>query len=105
MADVRDLMRRMDQRIYSSRIVHAVLRFGTSELQGAFFAKPREVFIAGVGMQGVGISFECQYDDDIASLSVLDEVSIDDYGTFLFRRELQPGGDESGKTIIELAEP
>lgn len=105
MAEVRDLMRRMDKRIYGSRIVHSILRFGTSELQGAFFSKPREVLVAGVGIQGVGISFECQYDDDIATLASLDEVTVDDYGTLLFRRELQPGGDESGKTIIELAEP
>lgn len=53
---------------------------------------------------GVGVSFECQYDDDIAQLQLGDAIVIEDYGSFRFLRELQPGGDESGHTIIELGE-
>lgn len=105
MAGVRDLMTRVDARIHRSRIVRAVATFGTSDLQGAFFLEPREISMPGGNIQGVGISFECTYDDDIASLVEGDPITIDDYGTFRFLREVQPGGDESGHTIIELGEP
>lgn len=104
MAGVRDLMRRVDARIHRSKIVRAVATFGTSDLEGAFFDKPREVAMPGGAIMGIGISFECTYDDDIATLALNDTIQIDDYGTFRFLRELQPGGDESGKTIIELGE-
>jgi hypothetical protein len=104
MAGVRDRMRRVDARIYRCPIVRAVATFGTSEIPGAFFDKPREVPMPGGAVMGVGVSFECQYDDDIAQLANGDPFTVEDYGTFRFLRELQPGGDESGKTIIELGE-
>ena len=104
MAGVRDFMRAVDARIYSSPIVRAVMSFGTSELQGCYFSKPREIVLPGGAVQHVGMSFECQYDDDIATLANGDPVAVDDYGTFRFLHELQPGGDESGKTIILLGE-
>jgi hypothetical protein len=104
MADVRDLMRRVDARIYHSRVVRAVARFGTSEITGAYFQKPREVILPGGGVQTVGLSFECQHVPAIADLIEGDEISIDDYGTFRFLHELLPGGDESGRTIMVLGE-
>lgn len=104
MAGVRDLMRDVDARIYASPIVHAVLAFGTSEIPGAFFDKPRQVALPGGDVMSVGISFECQYTNEIGDLQAQDHVSVDDYGTYRFLRELLPGGDESGKTIIELGQ-
>lgn len=104
MAGVRDLMRRVDARIHRSKIVRAVAYFGTSAIPGIFFDKPREVPMPGGAVMGIGISFECTYDDDIATLAQNDHITVDDYGTYRFLRELQPGGDESGKTIIELGE-
>jgi hypothetical protein len=104
MAGVRDLMRRVDARIHRSKIVRAVAYFGTSQIPGVFFDKPREVAMPGGAIMGIGISFECTYDEDIATLALNDQVVVDDYGSFRFLRELQPGGDESGKTIIELGE-
>jgi hypothetical protein len=104
MAGVRDRMRRVDARIYRSAIVRAVATFGTGERNGAFFSKPREVPMPGGAIMSVGISFECQYDDDIGQLQPGDAFTVEDYGTYHFKRELLPGGDESGRTIIELYE-
>lgn len=105
MAGVRDFMRGIDARLYASPVVHAVASFGTtSQLQGAFFNKPREVSLPNGGVMGLGISFECQYVEEIASLTEGDPISVDDYGSFRFLRELQPGGDESGKTVLLLGE-
>ncbi len=104
MAGVRDLMARVDARIYRSRIVRAVMTVGTHQIVGAFFSKPREVALAGGSVQSVGISFECQWDPVLATLQEQDPVSIDDYGTFRYLYPLQPGGDESGHTIIVLGE-
>lgn len=97
-------MRRVDARIFKSPIVRAMLTFGDIQIAGAFFLDPREVVLPGGNVMGVATSFECQYTDDIATLSEGDELAVDDYGNFRFLRELQPGGDESGKTIIELGE-
>jgi hypothetical protein len=101
---VRDLMARVDARIYASQIVRAVMIFGTSELPGAFFRKPREVALAGGQVMGVGISFECQWTNEIGNLTREDHVTVENEGTFRFLRELEPWGDESGKTVIELGE-
>jgi hypothetical protein len=104
MAGVRDFMRGIDARLYAAPVVHAVARFGTDELQGAFFDKPREVSLPNGGVMGLAISFECQYDPAIATLNTNDLIAVDDYGSFRFLREIQPGGDESGKTIMILGE-
>lgn len=52
-------------------------------------------------VMGVGISFECHYTPAIASLMTGDAFTVDGEA-FRFLRELLPGGDESGLTIIEL---
>lgn len=104
MAGVRDRMRRIDARIYRSWIVKAVATIGTAEISGAFFSKAREITMPGGNVMGIGISFECQYDAAIGQLELNELISIDDYGSFRFLRELIPGGDESGKTVIELGE-
>jgi hypothetical protein len=102
---VRDVMAMFDRRIFGSRIVKAVaLIDGSIEVQGAFFHQPREIQMPGGAVQTVGISFECQYVDAIGTLDLNELVSIDNYGSFRFLRELLPGGDESGLTIIELGE-
>lgn len=101
---VRDFMARVDARIFKSRITRAILTFGTNEIEGTFFQQPREVHLPGGEIMGVGLSFECHYVAWIALLQEQDQVSVDDYGTFRFLRELIPGGDESGLTVIELGE-
>jgi hypothetical protein len=101
---VKDLMRRTDARIYRSRIVRAVGNFGVVDgVEGAFFEKPREVDLPGGGVMSIGISFECQYREEFAGLAAEQLVEIDER-RFRFLRELLPGGDESGKTVIELGQ-
>lgn len=102
MADIRDITRRIDARIYASRLVKAIARWGTTEKRGAFFSKPREVVVGGGEIRAIGISFETQYDDDVAQLDRGDSIDIDGYGTFRFVAELKAGGDESGKTVLIL---
>lgn len=95
-------MKAWDARIFKQPIVRAEGLFGTHSVEGAFFAEPREIDLAGGGVQAVSISFECQYVPAIAELHEGDDFAVDDYGTFRFLREILPGGDESGLTIIEL---
>jgi hypothetical protein len=95
-------MKSWDARIFKQPIVRAEGSFGTHIVEGAFFAEPREVEVTGGAVMGVAISFECQYDARLAELAEGDDFTVDSYGTFRFLRELLPGGDESGLTIIEL---
>lgn len=102
---VRDRMAWADRRIFKSRIVEALATFGdTQDVRGAFFDQPREVVVAVGNLQSVGISFECRYVPEIGELQLNDPFTVEGYGTFRFLRELLPGGDESGLTIIELGE-
>lgn len=101
---VRDIMKRMDARIYRSKVVRAIANFGVVDgVEGAFFSKPREVPLPGGSVMGIGISFECQYREEFASLAAESLVEIEEV-RYRFLRELQPGGDESGHTIILLGE-
>lgn len=102
MPDIRDVMRLVDERIFRSPIVRAVMTIGTHPIEGAFFDQPRELTMPEGGIGAIAISFECQYDPAIAELAEHDHVSVEGYGAFRFLRELLPGGDESGLTIIEL---
>lgn len=102
MADIRDVMRRVDARIFRSPIVKAELTFGTHTIIGAFIDQPRELVLPEGGIAAIGISFECQYDPAIAGLAEHDVVGVTGYGLFRFLREMLPGGDESGLTILEL---
>lgn len=105
MSTVRDRMEWADRRIMRSRIVQAFATMGgTSQIQGAFFQQPREIPMPGGAVQTVGITFECRYIPEIQTMITGDAVVIEGYGTFRFLRELLPGGDESGLTIIELGE-
>lgn len=91
-----------DRRIYKSPIVRAMASFGSHEIAGAFFAEPRELNLPSGAVQAVGLTFECHYEPAIAELTEGDMIDVDDYGPFRFLREVLPGGDESGLTIIEL---
>jgi hypothetical protein len=98
-------MARIDRRIFKSKIVEARASFGpTHDIRGAFFRQPREVAFPEGAVQSVQISFECQYVSAIAQLQTGDTFSVEGYGSFRFLRELLPGGDESGLTVIELGE-
>lgn len=94
-----------DRRIFRSRIVEALATFGdTEDIRGAFHQQPREIEMPGGALMHVGLSFDCRYVPEIANLAINDPVTVEGYGTFRFLRELLPGGDESGLTIIELGE-
>lgn len=102
---VRDRMAWADRRIFRSRVVEALATFGdTQDIRGAFFQQPREVNLPGGTIMSIGLSFECRYVPEIANLEVGDPVTIDGYGSYRFLRELIPGGDESGLTVVELGE-
>lgn len=102
---VRDFMARVDRRIFRSPIVRATATFGdTQGVAGAFFKEPRSIELGGGPIQTLAISFHCQYVPELADLTEGDAFTVDGEGTFSFVRELLPGGDESGLTVIELAE-
>lgn len=102
---VRDNMAWADRRIFRSRVVEALATFGDTEgIRGAFFQQPREVNMPGGSVMSIGLSFECRHVPEIANLVINDPFTVDGYGTFRFLRELIPGGDESGLTVIELGE-
>lgn len=94
-----------DRRIFRSRVVEALATFGdTQDVRGAFFQQPREITLPGGAVMAVGLSFECRYVPEIGELQNGDPFAVEGYGTYRFLRELLPGGDESGLTIIELGE-
>lgn len=97
-----DLMKRMDARIFRSRAGGDVAVINGVDVQGAFFKKARDVSLASGEVIGLAISFDCHYDPVIAELAINDVIEITEQGTFRFLRELVPGGDESGLTILEL---
>lgn len=102
---VADFMKRVDTRIFKSKIVNATASFGgLVGVPGAFFMEPRVVELPGGAIMSIGVCFECQYLCEIGTLAEHDSFEVDGYGCFRFLRELQPGGDESGLTIIELGE-
>lgn len=91
----------MSRRIYASAL-GATARWGTSEKRGAFFSKPRELEVNGQSIISAAISFDTQYDDDVAQLEINDPIEIVGEGMFRFMRELQPGGDDTGNTTLIL---
>lgn len=102
---VRDFMAAVDRRIFASPIVEALASFGeTTGIAGAFHRKPREISLPGGDIQAITLSFDCHYVDELAQLEHGDDFTIEGEGTFRFLREVIPGGDESGLTIIELGE-
>lgn len=97
-----DLMKRMDARIFRSRAGGDVAVINGKKINGAFFGKPRELFRANGEMLALALSFDCHYVPTIGELAPNDVIEIKGYGNYRFLREFVPGGDESGKTIIEL---
>lgn len=75
---------------------------GTTEIPGKYFNRPREVVLPNGELQGLQISFDCQYEPAIGRLVSGDLVTIVGYGKFRFLSQVVPGGDESGLTHIEL---
>lgn len=101
---VRDFMADVDARIFKSPIVNDVLVIGSTRIDGAFWREARELQLVGGGVQAVQISFDCRYVALIGRLLPGDLVQVEGHARFRFLREIVPGGDESGKTIIELGE-
>lgn len=99
----KDLMARVDARILRSRIADSTAVFAGREVTGAFSRKSREVPLPDGGVLSVAISFDCQYVEEIGLLLTDDIVPVDGVD-YRFLRELVPGGDESGLTIVELGE-
>lgn len=85
--------------------------FDSHEIRGVFQRTYREVEFPNGAVAGLELSFDCQYTDVIGELSENDEIEIfgenvqgtrRSLGRYRFLRELIPGGDESGLTILEL---
>ncbi len=91
-----------DRRIFAMPIVRELATFGSHRVHGAFTAALREISLPGGALQAAGISFECPYAPEIGELSPGDEIAIASYGVLRFVREVVPGGDESGLTVLEL---
>lgn len=87
------------------RGVQAFASFGnTPSLQGTFYARPRRVLVPGsTRFRNLSVSFDCHHVPEIAELEKGDPFVLLGVGTFRFRREVQRGGDDFGRTIIELA--
>lgn len=102
---VRDVMAVFDRRILRSRIVKDLADFGTATgVEGAFHMQPRVIELPHGGVVGVALSFDTRASNEISQLQLNDPFTIQGHGTYRFLRELVPGGDESGLTIIELGE-
>jgi hypothetical protein len=99
---VRDFMAAVDARILKSPVVRDIMRIGSYEVPGVFFAEPREIPLAGGSVMGVEYSFDCRWEKKISNLSEQDLVTIVGFGRLRFLREVVPGGDSSGMTTIEL---
>jgi hypothetical protein len=97
-----DLMKRMDERIFRSRAGGDIAIVNSEEIAGAFWNKARDVTLASGEVVGLAISFDCHYVPVIGELATNDQIEVQGYGAFRFLRELVPGGDESGLTILEL---
>ena len=100
----RDLMRRVDARIFNSRIIKDVLIIGSTRISGAFTRAARELVMPGGAVEGVAISFDCQYPSIVGQLEEGAIVTIEGHGRFRFLRELPPGGDHSGLVVLDLGE-
>lgn len=92
----------MDARIDDSRIGYVLLLGGSMRIPGHFFRVPRIVESRVGNVQGVDLSFDCQYVPAIGNLGSGDQVEIEDCGKFRFLNEVDPGGDDSGKTTLVL---
>jgi hypothetical protein len=81
---------------------------GTNEAKGIFQNKYREVEYPNGTIVGLDISFDCQWQSWMDSLSEGDAVTIEFTDTdkadesYVFRRRLPRTGDESGLVILEL---
>ena len=110
MTSLAELFReRFDADIFSA--LGEVAVFSSHEIRGVFNRAYREIELPNGNVAGLDLSFDCQYVAAIGELSVNDEIEIfaenelgarRSLGRYRFLRELIPGGDESGLTIIEL---
>lgn len=98
---IADLMKRVDARIDRSRIGDLLL-VGSTGIKGHFFSQPREALGADGTVNAIAISFDCQYQAVIGTLSAGSLVEIEGHGRFRFLNELIPGGDDSGMTTLVL---
>jgi hypothetical protein len=99
---VREFMAAVDARILASPVVRDIMKIGSYEVPGVFFAEPREIPLAGGSVRGVELSFDCRWEKKISQLTEQDLVTIVGFGRYRFLCEVIPGGDASGMTTLEL---
>lgn len=100
--DARELVQRMDARLYKSRIAApATIPGEASPIRGSFHSKPREVEMPDGSFIALDLSFQCQITNAIRVLTEDDQLAIE--GTlYRFVRRIPDQGDESGNVILEL---
>jgi hypothetical protein len=100
--EARDLVQRMDARLYRSRIsVSAIIPGEADPVRGTFTAKPHEVEFSDGSFISLDIGFRCQITNAIRALAENDEVKI--LGTrYRLIRRIPDEGDESGHVILSL---
>lgn len=101
---VKDVMAVVDARILNSPIVKDKLLIGSTEFIGAFTRDPILVDLPGGGVEGVETSFACRANALFNQLEPGTPVQIEGHGYFRLLREILPGGDESGLTVLELGD-
>lgn len=108
MPSLADAMKAVNAQIFEA--IGEVMLVGSTEVQGIFNKKPREIQVDNGALVGLGLTFDCQYSDTVASLMEGDEVKIkmnnvDTPETYFFMRRIPADGDETGRVIIELGTP
>lgn len=104
MPSLADAMKGIDAQIYD-RIGEKML-VGAVEVPGIFMKRYHEVTLRDGTVEGVAISFDCQYSETVASLEEGDSVTVmPSAETFVFIRRIPNRGDETGRTIVELGTP
>jgi hypothetical protein len=71
------------------------------EVKGRLHRKYREIELRDGNIVGLDLSFDCQYQVFMGSLSPGDALTVEG-GNYRFIRRIPPEGDESGLVILEL---
>lgn len=86
-----------------TRAAQAFALFGENiTIQGSYYAHPRDVKLPSGRIERIARSFECRHVQQLGELDAGEPIEVQGFGLFSFVRELVPGGDEAGRTVIEL---
>jgi len=108
MPSLADAMKAVDAQIFSA--IGETMRVGATDVPGIFQRRYHEVVQRDGTIEGMAISFDCQYSPTVAGLiegnTVTIKKSTTDPGEFyIFIRRIPDKGDETGRVVVELGTP